>query len=74
MQHPTTATRTDQVDSRLREVEEELEREKEERKKLEHVRTALEQENETIADHVILYQHYRTVSEKERENGEEGWE
>lgn len=53
----------------MREVEEELEREKEERKKLEHVRTALEQENETIADHVILYQHYRTVSEKKREKG-----
>ncbi|GMR37050.1 hypothetical protein PMAYCL1PPCAC_07245, partial [Pristionchus mayeri] len=47
--------------SKMREMEEELEREREERKKLEHVRTALEQENETIADHVVLYQHYRKV-------------
>ncbi|GMS84751.1 hypothetical protein PENTCL1PPCAC_6926, partial [Pristionchus entomophagus] len=47
--------------NKLREMEKELEREREEKKKLEHVRTALEQENETIADHVILYQHYRQL-------------
>lgn len=54
----------------MREMEDALEREREERKRLEHTRTALEQENETIADHVILYQHYRKVSEDEGRIGD----